>query len=61
MSSPVIELESELSHLLLQVRASESKVSWHEIGIVAHDIANALRTKDADSAYTTAPCRARLY
>ncbi|KAF9053624.1 hypothetical protein BDZ89DRAFT_976173 [Hymenopellis radicata] len=49
MSSPVIELEAELSNLLLQVRALESKVSWHQIGIVAHDIANALRTKDADN------------
>lgn len=49
------ELEGQLSTLLLQVRASDSKVSWHQIGIVAHDIANALRIKDEQSACTARP------
>ncbi|KAK0503214.1 hypothetical protein EDD18DRAFT_1136922 [Armillaria luteobubalina] len=47
MPSPSsVDLEVELSHLLSDVRGSNSTTSWERIAIVSHDLANALRTKD---------------
>lgn len=43
-----LDLEDQLANLLLQVRASDTRVLWHQIGIVAHDTANALRSKDGE-------------
>ncbi|SJL00348.1 uncharacterized protein ARMOST_03661 [Armillaria ostoyae] len=40
------DLEVELSHLLEDVRESNSRTSWEQIAIVSHDLADALRTKD---------------
>ncbi|KIY69965.1 hypothetical protein CYLTODRAFT_392703 [Cylindrobasidium torrendii FP15055 ss-10] len=47
-----LDLESQLANLLLQVRASDNRVLWHQIGIVAHDTANALRSKDGEDIHT---------
>ncbi|KAG7452560.1 uncharacterized protein BT62DRAFT_983578 [Guyanagaster necrorhizus] len=45
-STSPADLEVELSHLLSDVRESNSRESWERISIVSHELANALRTKD---------------